>query len=47
MMAQRPSEAEDFVGFFMKWFCWFFCVGFWFRFFLRTAQAYTVYYFKC
>ena len=24
-----------------------FCVGFQFRFFLRTAQAYTVYYFKC
>ena len=36
---RRPKRKIGFI--------WLFCVGFQFRFFFRTAQAYTVYYFKC
>ena len=36
---RRPNRKIGFVGFL--------CVGFHFRYFLRTAQAWTVYYFKC
>ena len=35
----RPKRKVGFIRLF--------CVGFQFRFFFRTAQAYTVYYFKC
>ena len=36
---RRPKLKVSFIGLF--------CVGFQFRFFFRTAQVYTVYYFKC